>query len=428
MYKILFAVILALTSLASSAQNEVLLCPPTNGSVVLYNGEAVAKNKFDSKHYSNAYTQFKPIVFGEGYYRGKNFIQVVYIGDETAAMVFPEKVKIESLNGCQKAYAEYTYFRNALGKGDTKATRQGGVYFSWYPYYLYQRLNSRVDSIYYYVGESKKYKYGHPYQFSRPVFRAHKTNDSWDKVQCLNVPIKPLFKEDNYSSNIEIIPDGHHNSRNGMSLLEVFSAFISEDDYKSQCRNHYNADSIQALIDKYVGNEVYLINRWPLIDTSSDLRSNYWNLDSISFQRANSGLPTASFAYYAHMSDPNDATKSYVAYIPKNFSKDIELASEKRGREAAERKRIEDSERAAELETDREIQEMEDGYAKLYGRANARLIMDGEVRLGWSKKMCEESWGKPSEKTRSSRREIWWYGYGALYFEGNKLVLIHEKK
>ncbi len=66
---------------------------------------------------------------------------------------------------------------------------------------------------------------------------------------------------------------------------------------------------------------------------------------------------------------------------------------------------------------------------KKYGRANAKLISDGKVKVGFTKKMCEEALGNPVEivKTTVKKRVIekWIYGPGtALNFRSGKLVSI----
>ena len=62
---------------------------------------------------------------------------------------------------------------------------------------------------------------------------------------------------------------------------------------------------------------------------------------------------------------------------------------------------------------------------------NANLILNGEVRIGFTKAMCKEAWGEPSyiNNTISSYGtwEQWVYGLGSyLYFNGNKLVVIQN--
>lgn len=66
-----------------------------------------------------------------------------------------------------------------------------------------------------------------------------------------------------------------------------------------------------------------------------------------------------------------------------------------------------------------------------YGKTNADLILAGKVKIGWSKEMCLESWGKPESinKTTGSYgvNEQWVYGNSNyLYFENGKLTDIQN--
>jgi len=67
---------------------------------------------------------------------------------------------------------------------------------------------------------------------------------------------------------------------------------------------------------------------------------------------------------------------------------------------------------------------------KKYGASNAKLIVEGKVRIGMTKAMCEEAWGSPDRinKTVGSwgTHEQWVYGNSYLYFEGNKLTAIQN--
>lgn len=68
---------------------------------------------------------------------------------------------------------------------------------------------------------------------------------------------------------------------------------------------------------------------------------------------------------------------------------------------------------------------------KKYGARNATLILDEQVRIGFTKEMCVESWGEPryinSTITRFGKQEQWVYGIGCyLYFVGNKLIGIQN--
>lgn len=66
-----------------------------------------------------------------------------------------------------------------------------------------------------------------------------------------------------------------------------------------------------------------------------------------------------------------------------------------------------------------------------YGATNANKILRGIVVTGWSKAMCVESWGEPSDINKTSGsfgvHEQWVYSDGTyLYFENGKLTTIQE--
>ena len=58
-------------------------------------------------------------------------------------------------------------------------------------------------------------------------------------------------------------------------------------------------------------------------------------------------------------------------------------------------------------------------------------MMDGYVRIGWTKEMCIESWGEPNGINKTTNKysvsEQWVYEGGSyLYFEKGKLVTIQN--
>lgn len=65
-----------------------------------------------------------------------------------------------------------------------------------------------------------------------------------------------------------------------------------------------------------------------------------------------------------------------------------------------------------------------------FGASNANLILEGKVRIGMTKAMCEESWGYPDDINKSigswGTHEQWVYGNSYLYFEENKLTAIQN--
>ena len=76
--------------------------------------------------------------------------------------------------------------------------------------------------------------------------------------------------------------------------------------------------------------------------------------------------------------------------------------------------------------------------AKKYGKANAKLIIEKRVKLGWSKELCRESWGSPTDINTTSGswgvHEQWvyevsyedYYNMSCLYFENGVLTTIQD--
>lgn len=71
--------------------------------------------------------------------------------------------------------------------------------------------------------------------------------------------------------------------------------------------------------------------------------------------------------------------------------------------------------------------------APKYGKATAKMMIEGKVRIGWSKQMCKESWGEPDDINRAigswGTHEQWVYGdiyCDYLYFENGILTTIQN--
>jgi hypothetical protein len=68
--------------------------------------------------------------------------------------------------------------------------------------------------------------------------------------------------------------------------------------------------------------------------------------------------------------------------------------------------------------------------AKKYGQSNANLIVQGKVRIGFTKQMCREAWGEPEDINTTTgsygKHEQWVYDDDYLYFENGKLTAIQD--
>ena len=75
---------------------------------------------------------------------------------------------------------------------------------------------------------------------------------------------------------------------------------------------------------------------------------------------------------------------------------------------------------------------------KKYGATNAKLIENGEVKIGFTKQMCIESWGEPDDiNTTTTAYGIheqwvyyddyyWSFDMRCLYFDNGVLVTIQD--
>lgn len=71
-----------------------------------------------------------------------------------------------------------------------------------------------------------------------------------------------------------------------------------------------------------------------------------------------------------------------------------------------------------------------DRLKKRFGSNYWKDVLARKVRIGWTREMCEISWGYPNDKNittySSGRREQWVYSSGYLYFTNNKLTTIQN--
>lgn len=69
------------------------------------------------------------------------------------------------------------------------------------------------------------------------------------------------------------------------------------------------------------------------------------------------------------------------------------------------------------------------GMKKKYGASVWKTIQNGSVIIGWSKKLCELSWGEPERINKTTNMygttEQWVYSHGGyLYFTNGKLTTV----
>jgi hypothetical protein len=155
---------------------------------------------------------------------------------------------------------------------------------------------------------------------------------------------------------------------------------------------------------------------------------NYYTFETIMIMPKKDGLKYPYYINYAILSQYgnryalplNDETIKFI-YDGKSQREKFRIEQEESVRQERER----------EQEITKETSQYKNSLIRKFGRKNAEIIMEGAVRIGFTKSMCEEAWGSPYNITTVSTKygtaEAWWYGSGdILYFRGNKLVIIQN--
>lgn len=85
------------------------------------------------------------------------------------------------------------------------------------------------------------------------------------------------------------------------------------------------------------------------------------------------------------------------------------------------------------IEFEKQIEKENKSIIAKYGKINGNLIIQGKVKIGFTKEMCIESWGKPESINKTTGKygthEQWVYEEGNyLYFDNGKLTTIQTHK
>lgn len=224
---------------------------------------------------------------------------------------------------------------------------------------------------------------------------------------------------------------------------------IDEDEYLKACRERYADYELEQFLQSYQGKEIHMkldkseySHIWgskrecdgKYVGGYDYKEDNCLKLEDIVLKPL-SHKDSIYFNMYYQFVDVygTEEQKQEKIYIPvsKNWKNEFELRTDYLERVRLDRLAEEEASLRREKELAQEEAEYRSSLIKKFGRNNAQLIMDGEVRVGFTKAMCEESWGSPIHINRTTTAygtlEQWVYGIGCyLYFEGNKLTGIQN--
>ena len=222
-------------------------------------------------------------------------------------------------------------------------------------------------------------------------------------------------------------------------LIEDFSEFFyTEPELILASTNKMNPDSIAFYTDKWSGKDVFVSSK------NDETYSTYSNEPTVRLSLDNKFksygvVPRGYYTVEKFLLMPSDANRPYMLYfallkgeqdkiaipVVNGFDKNIMLASEKKALD--EKTTLEEEARIAQWA--KEEREEHDRLVKKFGASNARLIENGNIRLGFTKSMVEKAWGSPSDVITVTNQlgstECWIYGLRSyVYFNKGRVVQI----
>lgn len=237
-----------------------------------------------------------------------------------------------------------------------------------------------------------------------------------------------------------------HNEREYYLDIDSELPPVFEDEYYDQCRLRYKTAYVDEMKDKFERQRVHIT-----LNSNTYLPSYF--IDSLG--RINSGVVKSGCYYFdrVELGYTNSKDSLYYSYhgvimkieeggeygkelfCPINCFKQVNIEWDSIYHERLRLQELEQKKAREDrlLQEQKEEQEHYQMLVRKYGKANAKLIKEGEVRIGFTKEMCIEAWGEPeyinTTTTANGKIEQWVYGwFSYLYFKGNKLITIQDQE
>ena len=206
-----------------------------------------------------------------------------------------------------------------------------------------------------------------------------------------------------------------YSRENYYPLNEFISSIIFEDDLIAKCKQQHDTLYIEKIKDKFLNKEIHF---------SNDRASGFYEFSNVEIK--NIGEREPLYDYIITLKNE----KSEI-YLPVEKGMHITLADEYREEQRIKEEQRKKKEAEYKAKIEKEKREYEASLINKYGKEKALLILDGKVRLGFTKEMCLESWGKPYAINRTvtsyGTDEQWVYGLWCyLYFEDGILTAIQD--
>lgn len=413
----------------------------------IYNKDALDKSKFKSKHlYSeNIFGDTLDVIDVQRIKKlgiDKAILLVMKHKNNTIALHLPKKWKNRENhpNLCGLFYKSvYTYDFNTYY---TYLTDENNIVLNHYNVYSLDSINNKYRDKYVYITSYRKYHNGYEYDYNGTLKRQVKykyngmvfsDNEKFsNRYYYEHFGNYNWYNEDNFkimcvileSPNKELVYIPIKSAKSTYKKESILDYFETEEEFIANSKKQYDIQTIDYLNKKYVGKEVYVKHH----NYDSGIGSGYYILKNIELCPSNNE-EDIYFKYYALLEDSDKRTYNFL--ITSDFEEKIIYAEEQRKieEENARKRAQEEAEYRAKIE--REEREYKANLIKKYGKDNALLILDGQVKIGFTKEMCIESWGRPYDINRTvtayGTHEQWVYGLWCyLYFEDGILTAIQN--
>lgn len=288
--------------------------------------------------------------------------------------------------------------------------------------HLYNK-NYRIENIFYTVEQLEKI---FPKHEKTPELKYFETDD-YNNLNYIILQIKSL--DDN----------------------KVYYLKQSLKDYKSDNSKDFIFEPFYNFVKNNYDNEKFIFTSNPSYRTYKDIytdkvinieRNSIWNSEVAvinSYRLKNKWEETNyPFKIYILFKNQKGETFVYEGIDNKNFQENpysfgefelynIYLEKVKQKKTALEIKKIKEQKEKDSIQRAQETRKIT--ILKKYGNSNGNLIISNKVKIGMNTQMCEESWGKPFDKSNiiegNKNIEIWFYfGGNTLYFLNDELYRI----
>lgn len=393
----------------------------------IYNAEAISSLKFKKENLYDGDFYGIPLKFEELIENKKYLLQIFTINGQRLGYYIPKKSKKADRDAPYRFHAKWSHNIYTNPEPDHLDYGPGWKAYSVDSINMVNDL-LRTDSILVYIGSYESSKdmglelmYGDECKLGDLIL----TYNLVCKFQTIKKPIK-YGKLKIIQSREDKIFERHFSEN--LWFSNILDMFKPRAQVAQECKNKYNADSIALFKDSLIGTQIYLDSSYyvyPEVEGNKlkKVERGFYTVTDIEFlyNSTNSG-------YIMRLED--EANKQYSFKLPYNCQVEYIPASVKRAQMEDVQRQEEEYERKRNVLIDAENKAYIKELTKKYGYKNATIIADGAVRIGFTKQMCEEAWGAPYTTSRITTEygssEVWYYNGSALFFRGNKLVIIQD--